>query len=673
MDTKWLNLPEELILMLLNEQTGYFHQISGWTLNCAVIGAVLANLSLKSRIDTDMESLHLLDSTETGDPSLDICLKEIADGTAPQNTRYWVERLTVHADDIIESTLDRLVYLEILRHHDGGFWTLSPANWHADLHGYSKEHTARQFIRSRIGEAIFTDVIPDAKDIIIIGLINSCDLFRFIFEIDENVGKRIEQICQMELIGRTISAAVKETISSPLLRHPSLTKEIPSVSLFKLISNPNLWNGNLAAMFKDLAEEYGSVFRINPLFRKPMTFIAGTEINRWVHRKGRLYLTSRKYYLDVEKEYGGVGLIPSLDGAEHFSLRRALKQVYSNKKLENEMGDLIHLIGNHMKSHWKVGSDVQLYNTSRLLVNSQIMPLLMSTDTNDIYEDLMRWKNSLLTYHIVLRLPKLLVRLFLKTPKLKRGAKAVDIAVKRIQQNHTPAQRAGCPRDLADETLGLHASDPQFIPEANIKFMLSGPMLGSQYLSDTLGCAIYAMITQPELLAKIRSEAEAVFSKGGINAENLTLSDIDITHRFVLECQRMYPVIYMVPRHVVNTHVVDGIQLPVGELVFVAHGAVHFMEDAFPDPFKFDIDRYLPPRNEHRSPSYAPFGFGTHTCLGMRWVVLQLAVNLLMIAHYFKLELADPNFKFKFNAFPSLSVSHKLKVRIAEQLHEFPV
>lgn len=673
MDTRALNLPEELILMLLNEQTGYFYQVPGWTLNCAVIGAILADLSLRSRIDTDMESLVVLDSTETGDSSLDVCLKEISNESAQHNTRYWVERLAVHADDIIDSSLDRLVKLKILNHHNGDFWTLAPVNWHAELHGYSHEQTATQFIKSRISDAIFADTIPFPKDIIIIGLVNSCDLFRYIFEIDDYTERRIEQICQMELIGRTISAAVKDTIASPLLRRPSFMKKIPSVSLFKMIRNRNLWNGNMPAMFADLAKEYGPVYRINSLYRGPMTFAVGADINRWVHRKGRMYLTSRKYYLNVEKDYGGFGLIPSLDGAEHFSLRKALQRVYSARKLESELDTLYHLVRKHMKDHWQVGSHMHLYDESRYLVNSQIMPLLMSTETNDIFEDLIRWKNSLLVVHIILQLPKFLARLVLNTPKLKRGRKAVDIAVKRIQQNHTPAQRAGCPRELADEILGLHASDPQFLPEANLRFMLSGPMLGTQYFSDTLGCAIYAMITQPELHEKIRSEAAAVFSNGSINPEHLTLSDVDVTHRFVLECQRMYPVVYAIPRHVTNSFLVDDIELPTGELIHIVTGGAHYMEDAFPEPLKFDIDRYLPPRNEHRSAAYAPMGLGTHTCLGMRWVVLQLTVNLLLIAHHYRLELSDPNFKFKFNALPSLSVSKKLKFHIAEQLHELPV
>ena len=102
-----LSLLEELILMLLNEESGYFRPVPGWDLNCAVIGAVLAELSLESRIDTDMNSLFLLDETETGNPTLDPILKEIADEPAQRNAQYWIERLAHHAESIVDSTLDR--------------------------------------------------------------------------------------------------------------------------------------------------------------------------------------------------------------------------------------------------------------------------------------------------------------------------------------------------------------------------------------------------------------------------------------------------------------------------------------------------------------------------------------------------------------------------------------
>ena len=44
--TQQLSLTEELILMLLNEENGYFHQVPGWSLNCAIVGAVLEDPSL---------------------------------------------------------------------------------------------------------------------------------------------------------------------------------------------------------------------------------------------------------------------------------------------------------------------------------------------------------------------------------------------------------------------------------------------------------------------------------------------------------------------------------------------------------------------------------------------------------------------------------------------------
>ena len=122
-----LTLTQELILMLLNEETGYFHQVPGWDLNCAVIGAVLAELSLRSRIDTDEESLFLVDETETGNPALDPTLKEIAAEPVQRNTQYWIERLAPRAESIIDAVLDRLVDLKVLEHHESLSVSSTPA------------------------------------------------------------------------------------------------------------------------------------------------------------------------------------------------------------------------------------------------------------------------------------------------------------------------------------------------------------------------------------------------------------------------------------------------------------------------------------------------------------------------------------------------------------------
>ena len=663
-----LTLTQELILMLLNEETGYFHQVPGWDLNCAGVGAVLAELSLRSRIDTDMESLFLLDATKTGNPSIDPILDEIASDTNRHNTRYWIEHLAPRAETIIDSVLDRLVEMSILEHHDGEFWTLARTDWKMELYSDVETSTASQFVRTRISRAIFMNEIPDPRDVIVISLINTCDVFRFMFQLDEETEARIQAICQMDLIGRSITEAVSHNLAGPTLRRPAFVKKIPTVSLSKLLLNRHIRDGNLNALFGNLAQEYGPVFKVHPPFAQPMTFLAGLEANRWVHKHGRMYLRARDYFSEFEKVYGASGLLPSLDGADHFRLRKNLSPAYSRGRLGGQLEKLYDQARSYMAS-WNVGESYSATTMCRRMINAQLSPLFIGVDTQDVMDDLMKFKERALSVHVARILPKFM----LNTPGMKRRAKTLDTLMERIEKVHTPAQRAECPRDLVDDYLSLHASDPQFLPESNLRFAFSAALIASVYLGDTFSLVVYAMASRPALYEKIRNEADAIFANGDPDVEAFTPSAMDVTHRFLMECMRMYPIVPMSIRNVMNTFVFEGYELPLGERLHIAPTATHYMSDVFPDPYTFDIDRYLPSRNEHRSPGYAPYGLGTHMCLGTRWMELQLAVNLLMLTHYFRIEMSPANYKLRFNPFPSLKPSKKLKFVISEQRRELQV
>ena len=88
-------------------------------------------------------------------------------------------------------SLDRLVALNILEYHDGEFWTLSRAMGQSEMFGVSVEGARAQFVKVRIAMEIFDNEIPAPRDIIIICLINTCDVFRFIFQLDEVAEERI--------------------------------------------------------------------------------------------------------------------------------------------------------------------------------------------------------------------------------------------------------------------------------------------------------------------------------------------------------------------------------------------------------------------------------------------------------------------------------------------------
>lgn len=659
-----LGLPEELILMLLNEDTGYFHQVPGWNLNCAIAGAALAELSLQARIDTDMDHLILLDSTRTGDPVLDLALTQISNETTDHDARYWVEKLAANAEAMVDLTLDLLVDLNILEHHAGGFWSLSPGAWR----DAAASEDSPQYIKTRISRAIFLEEIPSPRDVIVVALANACDVLRHMYALDDVSDARVQLISQMDLIGRAIADAVTGNLLRALARSTTLKKEIPTVPLRRIGLNRHIRRGNVPAAFADFANEYGPVFQINsPLSSDPMIFLVGPHINRWVHRHSRMYLDSGSYLRGLESAYHASGLLPSLDGADHFRLRKALRASYSKSRLENSLPAVIESARQHMAS-WRVGDTETAVTLSRNLMNAVLPPYLIGVSTDDVFDDLAAYKIRALKTQVVNVLPKWL----LKTPGMKRKAKSIDVLRDRIVDSHTPALRSGCPRDHADDVLSLHHSDPTFLPEANLRFQFSAPTLAAVYAGDQLSFMLYAMVSQPELYELIREEAGVLYANTDPLPADFVVSSLDVTSRFMMECLRLYPTVAMSVRNVVNTCVVDGYELPLGARVHLAQTSTHYMSELFPDPHTFDIDRYLPARGEHRTAGYAPYGLGTHSCMGSQLVELLLTICLTMMAHHYSFEMRPANYKLKIDPFPSMCPKKRFKLKVVEQLHKIP-
>ena len=663
-----LSLPEELLLALMNEESGYFHQVPGWNLNCAMAGAALAELSLMGRIDTDLESLILVDATETGHPLLDPILREIATEAESHDARYWVERLAPQSESMISQVLDRLVRRQIIDHHPGEFYTFTKRHRRSET-APGGDYTVGDFVKARLTTIIFADAIPSPREVIITGLVNACGVFNAMFQIDEEAEERIQFVSELDLIGQAIAAAVGESIIiGPTLRHPSLTKSIPTVSVRDLVFNRNLREGRLPAGFASLAEKYGPVFEIRIPFQKNLIVLAGVKTNEWAQSKGRLFLRSKEYFEGVDKAYGVSRSMHSVDGADHFRFRKSLQPAYAPRVLTRRLDEVYDLSRTHMAT-WEVGTVIPAQTMLRPFLNAQASPLLASIDTQDEITDALKYKMRVLNVGIA----KLMPSFMLKTPSMRRRAKAMDRIVDRMQSTHTAAQRVGMPQDVVDAYIALHASDPQFLPESDLSLPLGAILMTSMYMGDQLGFALYWLAQHPELYERVTAEADALWAEGDPSEDDFSLDSIDVTHRVLMEALRMSPIVAMSMRTVMNTCVVEGYELPVGARLLIAQTASHYMEEAFPDPWTFDIDRYKSPRREHAGAGYAPYGLGTHSCLGRRWSDLHLTINLLMLTHYFRIELARPYKRLPMDPLPSQSPSNKLKFRLVEQRHELGV
>ena len=195
----------EQFLLLLRSEDGTLSRAPEWLVRYALGGAVLMDLALENRIDTDARRLFLIDSTPVRDRLLDPMLAEIARADESHDALYWVEHATRHADEIREAALERLVETGVLRLHDDRFL------WIFGTRRYSLlDSDVERELKSQIRMVLSSDVIPDPREIVIVTLADGCGLVEPLLSAGETdrAASRIELVRKMDLIGRAFLAAM---------------------------------------------------------------------------------------------------------------------------------------------------------------------------------------------------------------------------------------------------------------------------------------------------------------------------------------------------------------------------------------------------------------------------------------------------------------------------------
>ena len=214
-----LRFAEEITLLMLNDEDGEFVRVPGWSMQCAYAGAVLMDLALENRIDTDLKRLLLIDPTPVGDDLLDPTLALVSQSKETYDARHWIDQLADGAEEIREQSLARLVARGILRREEDRFLWVFQSRRYPIVDG-----EAEREVKLRIMEVLFSDEIPDPRDIVLICLVDSCGILRELLtprELERASG-RIDQVRKLDLIGQAMSKAVWDIQSSiALAMHPT--------------------------------------------------------------------------------------------------------------------------------------------------------------------------------------------------------------------------------------------------------------------------------------------------------------------------------------------------------------------------------------------------------------------------------------------------------------------
>ena len=643
---------EELIVLLIDEQGGGLLNVPDRTMGYALAGAVLMELAREGRIDTDPDSLVLVDDTPLGDDLLDPVLADIALEGGGQSIEYWVRHAARrHSDGLLERGLERLVERGILETDDGrGYFALSRLVFRLHRRYPTAGGTAQEEVRTRILRIVLDNEMPGPDDLSIISLAHACGLLQRILSPEEyeDAKERIEVLAHIGLVERTVGVVIRRItlaeayeIRDEVLRRGGSWPKAPGLPI---VGNLFSMNGDLPGFLVKQYRELGPVFEIGAFNRK-FVVLAGAEANQFLTRRGNSCLRSWEMWADFNTALGTTHNIVSNDGHQHTRWRRTLQYGYSRGFIEGRLPEAIE-VAKRQLDELPLNTPVTVNQACQLLVAEQIGILSAGTTPGRLapyLKDISGYLKVMLLVHVVKRWPPVVQRL----PRMRRYRQRMEDLYREVLASRSPGMRQGCPRDLVDDILGLHDEDPTFLPETNLFSTLVGPyMVGIDTAANALSFLLYALLKSPDALARAQSEADEFFAAGPPTAEGVRrMTDI---HNALLETLRLYPVAPALLRHTANSFEFGGHYIPAGTSLMFALCVPHHLEEHYPDPLRFDIDRFAPGRQEHAAPGvFAPFGLGPHSCLGQGYAQTLLTANVATLLHHWEIALAPPDYQLK--------------------------
>ena len=672
-----LQFADELLLLLLDDKRGDLIPIPEWSLSCALAGALLMDLALEGRIDTDPDYLSVLDATPLGDDLLDPVLEEIAQAESAQHARFWVAHFARRGGDIRDKTLARLTALGILEAEAGGFFSFLPSV--SRTRRYPAGQAWREDVQLRIMRVLFSDDIPDPNDVVIVGLADACGVFERLLPPAEHklAEERIALLGRMDLLGRAVTEVIQYgerdvAVPSPP-RRPVPKAKPPVISVLLGTAFIRREYERLGPIFEieknALTRGLESFFLTKPLGRRGMKYdrklivMAGPEANRFFQKNDKAYFRSREFWMPFDEQFDvrATRATLSMSGEDHFRMRRAKRPGYARAVGEMQVPGIVDVMRREIAS-WPAERPIPTTAMTKRLVYNLMCRVMVGISALEYYDDFITLFEAAF---------KSILGLYpgrLRRARLRRARARLDELTAKILRLHEPEHRGDRPPDVIDHLLAMHRSDPSFLPETDVGILALEPIYAPlDTLAHSLSFMLYELLKRPELLRRAQVEADALFELGEPTAQGV--QQLDVIRRVYLETLRLYAIVPRTVRTVANSFEFSGCTVPAGRQVILDFTLTHHLPEFFADPEQFDIDRFAPPRDEHRQPAvYLPYGVGTHRCLGEDMAEFVTLTAMATLLHDVRLELDPPGYTLtglKIKGLPTRHPGKSFRFRLA--------
>lgn len=333
----------------------------------------------------------------------------------------------------------------------------------------------------------------------------------------------------------------------------------------------------------------------------------------------------------------------TLSGEAQLRQRRLMQPAFKKERVDAWGAAMAALAETH-SARWRDGDCLDVHAEMLKVTAAIIAKTMFSSDVEEDALIVGHAINALVTHtrrYVFPAVGKTLDRLPLKSTRLiKASIKQLDAIIYRFIHNHRAAGEGM--DDLLSMLIAAQYDDGSALTDRQLRDeSMTMFLAGHETIATALSWTFYLLSQNPHIADLLHAEVDAVL-EGGRTPSVDDLPRLDYAHRVLSESMRLYPPVPGIDRQAVEPNDLAGITINVGDLVLVSQMVVHHDPRWFPDPERFDPDRWLPGHADGLPKfAYFPFGGGSRRCIGERFALMEGVLLLAIFSRDWKFALAS--------------------------------
>ncbi|MFD9408800.1 cytochrome P450 [Streptomyces sp. NPDC059989] len=350
------------------------------------------------------------------------------------------------------------------------------------------------------------------------------------------------------------------------------------------------------------------------------------------------------FYQEVRDSFGN-GLLTSQD-EDYLRQRRLVQPLFTRRRVDGYAGAVAAETA-AVVAGWEKAPDgiVDVSEQMMHLALRAVARILFGTDV-EATVDVVDRCFPVITEYVLRRgySPANIPRTW-PTPANKRAAAAMDelyaVCDKIIGERRAAATADGPGEDLLTLLAAAKSSDDGEFDASELRDqVLIFLLAGHETTATSLSFALHLLARHPEEQNRAREEISRVL--GDRTPEAADLDRLPYLTQVLKEAMRLYPAAPVIGRKAVAATEIGGHTVPAGADVILAPWVTHRHPSYWPDPDRFDPERFTAEAEKDR-PRYAwfPFGGGPRACIGQHFSMLESVIALAMILRTYEFEAVD--------------------------------